>query len=930
MALRLPDETALGRAPGTRVDRRLPPTTPTAFEVAGPTLERVGEKIGSVLEKRDNDAQAFDSEARFIDFQSQWRQSMLDRQQKADPGAPGFQESLKKDYLTSASDFFKSVPDRLKPEYDAKLRQFEGRLTDAGSQYVLGEQKRYGEGQLNDAHQKLTIEATQPGANIADIQRRSGELIDRMPYLTAPEKEEFKRKQRARIAEAGEMGRIDSDPNAATQYTDARYYQGYMDKAGKSESGNNYQPAPTPTSTTTDGRGRYGFLKSTFVKYAKQADPEATAGKTDDEIWDFTKDPKYNYLQDRAFVGFTRDNEAALKGAGVPVNDTTRYLASWFGAGGAAGILKADPSTPIEQFLPNAKGADGVQRTPEQWAAVNGVKGKTVAEVIDIARQRMSQPGAPAPQAGQSGQGGERQFFSVSPDITYEGFQRLQAHAKAVERDRRAEDARDYASYKDMFELGIATNSIAGPETILNDPRLKAGDKASLINSWNSKNKEERQADAVMGKYADHLAGQKSYYNPYDESDKKEGEVIWKRIAGSGSVLKDPRNAALMKELYGATGLVPKDVQAQIRQGLDSKNPADVEKAASLAGWMDTTNPTGLAAANEDIKKAAEKYRAYVDGLGMSSTEAAQRIMADRDPERRQIRDALKKQLDGDKGELAKLDVSDVRRALGQTGIGPALSAGLALGTFGLVGERRAVEGFSPRESAVALADYKRLFEDAYLDSGDPARAKAEADIRFNKLYGVTTVGGTPRLMKFPPERFYPPIDGSHEYVANQAAADIKQATGKDVKTKDILLVPDLNTAREARAGIAPAYQLFYVTEQEGQQIIERAPGDFRPDPATAQKTSTEKRAAEFKAGQEQARAASEARQRAIEGRQPGSVPTPDVVQRRANEMRAIMDEQRAADERRRASQQRIDEERDAARRPSSRKALPRVIGNPP
>ncbi len=128
--------------------------------------------------------------------------------------------------------------------------------------------------------------------------------------------------------------------------------------------------------------GRFQFTDQTWLTHAKKVLPEAKL-MTDAEILNLRSDKNLSKV---VFDAFTKDNEVELQKAGIPVSDTTRYLAHWFGAKGAESILKGDPNTPIESLLPSGKTPTG-----KSWAEANGIAGKTAGQVVSIAMQRMGE-----------------------------------------------------------------------------------------------------------------------------------------------------------------------------------------------------------------------------------------------------------------------------------------------------------------------------------------------------------------------------------------------------------------------------------------------------------------------------------------------------------------------------------------------------------
>jgi hypothetical protein len=101
------------------------------------------------------------------------------------------------------------------------------------------------------------------------------------------------------------------------------------------------------------------------------------------------------------------------------------------------------------------------------------------------------------------------------------------------------------------------------------------------------------------------------------------------------------------------------------------------------------------------------------------------------------------------------------------------------------------------------------------------------ANEELKAVYDVTNVNGTPTLMKFPPENFYPRVRGSHDYLREHAMLDAADAEalfsaeiGRTPQAIDdiyIEYVPD--TADDIRAGRLPRYKFWYATEENGQSI---------------------------------------------------------------------------------------------------------------
>lgn len=619
MVVRLPDETALGRAPGLATSRRIPPAVPSAAEVIGPAIGQAAEKIGGLFEKQENDQEAFQTQASFIDFQDRVSKTLLDKQKNAPPGAQGFEQGIRDEYLGAAREFYNSVPDRLKPEMDVRLRSFESRVTTSAKLFEAEEGKRHTVGRIDEASEKLAIGASQDPASAAAKVAEAERLIDSSPRLTPQEKEELKRKVRAKVTMAGQQGLIDSDPDAARAWQDSQFGGAFMTKWGKSESGNSYDPPDTPTARSSGARGKYGILRSTWIPLAREVDP-SLKDKTDEEVWALAKGKENAEIQEKVGALVTRKNEAALKAQGIPVTDTTRYLANWFGAGGAAKILKADPSTPIENFLPNAKGADGVMRSPADWAKVNGVQGKTVGEVIALARTRMNESASTAPGSPTVPTTGRQ--FVVPEGISYQDYLKLQAYGRHRVTQLQS-DLNDHALTVQQDVLLGRQEPAALGDIAAQYRRLGMGAQATyyeylaskpeLIRQWSQAGSDEQRAIILSSKAPINAAAGVS------EADRKHRQALAEKFHEAGFRLEEEEQKRLRAEMINRG----KSILSTAEDDLKGRAPVDqvmprLQEAYTLAKAAGDQELLGK------IEKTAGQYRAIesLRGLPTAAQEA--------------------------------------------------------------------------------------------------------------------------------------------------------------------------------------------------------------------------------------------------------------------------------------------------------------------
>jgi hypothetical protein len=139
---------------------------------------------------------------------------------------------------------------------------------------------------------------------------------------------------------------------------------------------------------------------------------------------------------------------------------------------------------------------------------------------------------------------------------------------------------------------------------------------------------------------------------------------------------------------------------------------------------------------------------------------------------------------------------------------------------------------FDPRQSAAVNADYSAIALEHFEQYANPEAARAFARRQVAALWGE---GANGTIVKYPPEKIYPPVGGSHDYLYRQAAARVQASAGVEVDPRQIFLMPIPGvTGAEWRAGQPPAYQVFYRTEVDGQAVYDTIPGGYRFNVPTA------------------------------------------------------------------------------------------------
>jgi len=160
---------------------------------------------------------------------------------------------------------------------------------------------------------------------------------------------------------------------------------GFLAKVAAAETGGLANPYVSNLKGASSAFGPFQITRGTWIDIYRKLYP-----KTDlpgEAIWRRRSDPE---LQNKVAAELESTNSAQLTAAGVPVNDTTKYLAWFLGSGGATKLLRSGQNTPVKDVL----GKDQIDANPTV------LRGKTVGQVVDWAAGKMSGGGATAVAGG--------------------------------------------------------------------------------------------------------------------------------------------------------------------------------------------------------------------------------------------------------------------------------------------------------------------------------------------------------------------------------------------------------------------------------------------------------------------------------------------------------------------------------------------------
>lgn len=354
--------------------------------------------------------------------------------------------------------------------------------------------------------------------------------------------------------------------------------------------------------------------------------------------------------------------------------------------------------------------------------------------------------------------------------------------------------------------LAIVKGEITDPQQILDNPILRPADKASLINTWQAKNKD--QLDTAAAFAAANTPG--FTWNRFEEKHNKMADLLFKAQGGDINAFEST---------VGITGIVPPSGMKALRGAVVSGDPAKAAAALSVATNLIAKNGSIFDGVDggQDVEKASIDFSHYVDHFGMTPDQAAKRVIESRTPEYKAKVAVKVKGEDLDKIIKDNLTTADISKNLDTSWFGDPQ-----------------VEN-NPKAREAILSDYAEIFKDAYLQSGDIDQAKKQALASLNKVWGLTFVGGQHAgvVTRWPVELApaYRGIPNAAERIGKDASAAVKAYSGEDVPVDKIVLTPlgQGQTSQPYVSGQDVPYSVSYQDKNGHWQVL--PPGKaYKPD----------------------------------------------------------------------------------------------------
>lgn len=804
-------------------DLRVEGVSPAAFGAAvGAGLQQLGDagadagkavqQFELVKQEEANRLAEFDRQTQSVAFGFDQATKLEEARRDLSGPAQDFTKTFMGGFDADAAAFLEKVPPRDRHAWQARMAQLRAGVAGDALRIEFGQRDAYYKTTIADSLEKLQNGAMQQPEKLADWLAQ-GEQIIGASGLSAQDKLEYVTRWKGAVSVAAAQGDVMRDPEGAITRLGGVDHVTALEAAGKIGGGAN---APTPTG----GKAAY-------------VDPLRGRGGAPVQGGGYGASRDYGAHQGTDFTGARGTPVMSGAGAGVAKVSRSEKGGNIVTIDHGGGVVTRymhldrvdvkDGQRVTGDTVLGSVGATGRASGPHLHYEVivggrhvdpTGLAGKPMPAQQAVAAPAGPSKGVPVPQ-------GPTDLPPVDPryaDLPFEArAQLIGAAQREIDQRQQVQYAAQEAAHDEWLN-GFMTDLLDGKAGRADiEAARRSGhltDYSEIAQATNIVEQRE-QKTAALDLYNAMLNGG-GQFNPYDDNAKKAVNAAFAEQAKVPGT--NPMQVAM--NIWRRTGVLPDSGATMLRGGLVSTDANQVAMAASIASNMIQRNPNAFAGVQggSDIEQAAALYSHYVNDLGLTAQDAAQRVAQRNAPEVKRRVDVNKPALDAFRTKLRKNDVGNMlSNAFG--------------GWFTIDPEFTA-----PEQVNAAAQDYADFAIEHYEQHGDESAARAYAMQQMKKLYGA--VNG--RLMKFPPTRAYPAVQGSHDYIFEQAAGDIQRVTGRKIAPDKIYLMPiPTATAQAFRAGRPTPYSVHYIDTVGGQEVYRTLPGvAFTADVAAAQRAA--------------------------------------------------------------------------------------------
>ncbi|MFY0633685.1 MAG: hypothetical protein JXQ91_07730 [Vannielia sp.] len=491
-------------------------------------------------------------------------------------------------------------------------------------------------------------------------------------------------------------------------------------------------------------------------------------------------------------------SDEALAKVGAPVSDATRFFGTAIGAMETSAVWSSDPDKPLADifgpqfFEDNPRLVGMTAGEAQKWA-----ERQAVVKVSDLSQRRAA--------IGQIDDEELRGIATRAFDEQMRVRQTLETSAALEYEERLTENP------------GSLTEA-----AVMADHRLSDRAQREIATELRKIN-EKTQASSDFGAA---LNAPGYTFDPYDKKTQKAGDEFFKSVVGDGKDPLSPEGAGAAAEIAGKAGFLPQSMLNALKGASRGADPIRFSQGMEFLHQIGERMPTALNGVDKGTRDAMADYRFYSGFMG--GEEAAARSM-----------------------ELRDADLKGAEATREKTGEKIAKSLDPAEIVDFMEARDLSVSMGSEVQQGAVMEDYQRLFTDAYVATGDEGVARNRALEDMARIYGPNQVTGSNRLMRYPPQNYYPADRDNPNWMQDQLVDDVsravfgEQAITSDmtdleltaatisgaflgdagaIRPEDIVVLSDDGTRADVSAGRPPSYVVMY--QQDG--VLQSVPGRYR------------------------------------------------------------------------------------------------------
>lgn len=747
-------EQTLGNVPSARSGRPIATYDTTAIGAGmasmGNSIARAGAAVSANWDDLEKDRVA----SEFQKFKFEQIKAYDAEVRGLDPAnARGFSERLTAEesaFMTASKAFYASVPDNLKPDYDAKLEGlYQSTYLDA-LDVERGFQKTFALQQLDDSLNtailpKATMAAELPSGSarkealLNEALAEAEQAINANPALTPAQKMDRLRATRESIESAFASA---LPPEERALVDPSRPVETIAERIAAIESGGR-----------TDARngnvvGLHQWKPGTWLGLVRTHRPDLAEGKSDKEILALREDPQVSAYFANVYL---RENADRLQRAGQDASPGNLYLAHFLGPNGAVAMLDADPGLPADQVNPGAAKANpivfyhkGDNGQPDRKMP------KTVGEIVNWAHGKMGSSAVVTDWGRRLTNIPYDQKIAIAQDgmaaLVRQDTAARQAQADAydaaVNQRELAVEAGEYglADWRKDFGDGFYTD---------------AADAKRVRDRIQSLQKEGLALADVAAKYD---GGYR--FNAFDGDDRKAIDLLYDKgnAKGGEGLLEGDAGAALrLRAMVDRSDIIPTSAVDLLQSGIWSRTGSERDTAMTVLDGLYRENPQAVMRSftNDDIARLQD-YQALAGIL--PPEELDKRLNPNVDQRELDRRKALRSE---GLAIAGKIKDGDILNSAFDPSILPFDQAD-AHPDPGVWMELR--------------SDFANLFAERYAATGNEKVAKDQAIERLHMKWGMSEAGSGKYVMAYPPEQSYPQFNNSHDWLDAQLEEEVLKA----------------------------------------------------------------------------------------------------------------------------------------------------------